>query len=536
VKTSLTKSWPLYASVITFLLLLWLSISVSVKQNQGHFIYAGDDPYIGMAVARNFAQYGVWGVTRYGFTSSSSTISWTLLLSLTDYLVGPGELAPLGWNLVFAILLLAVAYAILVRYRVPPAANFAGLLGIIFLLPLPALVLSGMEHTLQTLLSVLTVFLAARLISNESPGSVRRDTVGLLLLAPLVTSTRFEGMFIVAAVCGLCLLVKRWRFAVAFAFCGFLPVVIHGVISVRHGWFWFPASVLMKATLPNSGSGAGLLLSLINPVFVSFREGLHTLALLIAVLLVYIVASGKGSVATESRQIAGAMIVFLWLTHVEFVGEGPLYRYDFHLCALSILFVVAQLPVIASEFPQLFSLSTWSVPRNIACGVLGLILFFPQAMKGGRLLWFLPRCTTNIYEQQYQMGLFVSTYYQGATVALNDIGAVNYLADIHCLDLMGLANSEVARAKRKGDFEIPDMQSLVTQTGARIAIIYDNWFPKGLPPAWIRVGRWTIPSNVIDGGDTVSFYAVNPSEAPYLAESLTGFSPRLPREVLQRGH
>jgi hypothetical protein len=180
-------------------------------------------------------------------------------------------------------------------------------------------------------------------------------------------------------------------------------------------------------------------------------------------------------------------------------------------------------------------METWIVPRNLAYGALCLLLLFPLVIKGGRLLWFLPQCTTDIYEQQYQMGLFIRRYYQNSTVALNDIGAVNYLADIHCLDLWGLANAEVAEAKRRHTYQVGDIERLSKQTGTRVAIVYDRWFVGGLPPEWIRVGRWTIPNNVNVGEDTVSFYAVSPSEAQYLSESLNDFSLQLPSEVIQRG-
>ena len=85
---SLFKHWPLYASVLVFLAIVSIVLYASISANRGYLVYAGDDAYIGMAVARNFAQFGVWGVTRYGFASLSSTLLWTLLLSLTYYLGG----------------------------------------------------------------------------------------------------------------------------------------------------------------------------------------------------------------------------------------------------------------------------------------------------------------------------------------------------------------------------------------------------------------------------------------------------------------
>jgi len=103
VKKTLSQHWPLYAAVSIFLLTVAAVLGVSISQNQGHLVYALDDPYIGMATARNFAQYGVWGATRYGFTSCSSPPLWTLLLSLTSYLAGEHPVVPMLWDLLFVL-------------------------------------------------------------------------------------------------------------------------------------------------------------------------------------------------------------------------------------------------------------------------------------------------------------------------------------------------------------------------------------------------------------------------------------------------
>lgn len=510
-----------------------------MRQNHGNLVYSFDDAYIGMAMAKNFAQHGVWGVTRYGFTSCSSPPLWTLLLSLTYYLGGVNQLAPLLLDLVFTILVLAVADAILSWYKTPAAVKFAALLSIILLIPLPMLVLSGMEPAMQTFVSMLAVFYAARLISGESPGSDRGDSIRLLILAPLVTGVRMEGLFLIIAIAALLLLLKRWSLALALGVLGYLPWFVYGIISVSKGWFWLPTSILQKASTPDFHSPAMLVLSLLNPIYITFRDCMHMLVLLVAILVVYVMAAGKGSGARESRQIMGVILFLTGMAHAEFVGSAPMFRYDAYWCVLAILFLALQLPVIMPSGGSLHSLSTWTAPKNLACGALALLLFLPQAVKGGRLLWFLPQCTTNIFEQQYQMGLFVRRYYQNSTVALNDIGAVNYLADIRCLDLMGLATEEVSARRQKHNFDVADVERISKQAGTRIAIIYDSWFVGQIPPEWVRIGRWTIQNNVIAGGsvggDTVSFYAVDPAEAQHLVESLTDFSTRLPADVIQRG-
>jgi len=537
-KKTLLQHWPLYASVLILSLLLWLILAISFSQNQGHLVYALDDAYIHMAMARNFSHYGVWGVTRYGFTSSSSSILWTLLLSLTYYLFGVSQIAPLLWNVVFAVLVLWAAYAILNWYKLPPALKLAALLAIIFLIPLPTLILSGLEQNLQTLLAMLATFLAARMLSGEAPTSASRDSTLLLVLAPLVTAVRFEGMFLILAICGLLLLRKRWFYALAFGVCGFLPVVIYGIISVSHGWFWFPSSVLLKGVMPDLTSLSGLFLSLVINAFINLHLGLHVFVLLIAVLLFYVLGCGKGRGVFDSRQVMGAILLVTAFPHVEFVQVSPLFRYDAYLFALAVLFLASQLPIVIPDLPARTSFSRELVPKYFAAGALVLLLFFPLAVKGSRLLWFVPQCTTNIFEQQYQMGSFARQYYQGSTVALNDVGAVNFLADIHCLDLWGLANRDVTALKREHNYHTRDIAGLSKQAGARIAIVYDYWYAGevgGLPAEWVRVGQWTIRNNVIAGGDMVSFYALDPSEVSRLSQCLREFSLRLPRDVIENG-
>jgi hypothetical protein len=395
-----------------------------------------------------------------------------------------------------------------------------------------------LEQNLQTLLALLVTFLAARMLSGEAPSSAPRDSTLLLVLAPLVTAVRFEGMFLILTICVFLLLRKRWFYALAFGVCGFLPVVIYGIISVSRGWFWFPSSVLLKGLMPDLSSLSGLFLSLAINAFVNLHLGLHVFVLLIAVLLFYVLACGKGRGVFDSRQVMGAILVLTALPHVEFVQVSPLFRYDAYLFALGTLFLASQVPIVMPDLPARTSFSTEQTPKYLAPGALALLLFFPLAVKGTRLLWFLPQCTTNIFEQQYQMGSFVRQYYQGSAVALNDVGAVNFLADIHCLDLWGLANRDVTRLKREHKYHTKDIAGLSREAGVRIAIVYDYWYGGavgGLPGEWVRVGQWTIRNNVIVGGDTVSFYALEPSEVSHLIQCLQEFSPALPRDVIQRG-
>jgi hypothetical protein len=137
------------------------------------------------------------------------------------------------------------------------------------------------------------------------------------------------------------------------------------------------------------------------------------------------------------------------------------------------------------------------------------------------------------------MGLFLAEYYPGESVAANDVGAIDYLADLRCCDLFGLATLPIARlhfASRRVPHAAVDRE--VERCGARIAIAYPSWFDQGqiaidgVPPRWgPPVARWVIPDNVVCGSDTVAFFALRPAEHDTLAARLRAFSPRLPRGV-----
>ena len=113
----LKKLWPLLAAIALFVYLTGGLITNSVRRNGGRFVYALDDPYIHMAIAKNFALHGVWSVTAEGFSSSTSAPLWTLILAIAYRLFGVNDLTPLILNILAALALLTLAHFILARFH-----------------------------------------------------------------------------------------------------------------------------------------------------------------------------------------------------------------------------------------------------------------------------------------------------------------------------------------------------------------------------------------------------------------------------------
>ena len=152
----------------------------------------------------------------------------------------------------------------------------------------------------------------------------------------------------------------------------------------------------------------------------------------------------------------------------------------------------------------------------------------------------LPGYPRALYSQHGQMARFLTAYYPGATIAINDIGLINFTTNFHCTDLWGLANSDVFAARRAGTYSTDFLSEETAQRGVEIAVIYDAWFSNNtktitpgpaIPASWIRVRRWRAPQLEQLGDRTVSFYALTPGEAVRLKTHLEAFEKSLPSDV-----
>jgi hypothetical protein len=522
------QSWsPLVIVLVLYWLLTLALLGVALGNTGGKLIYPIDDTYIHMAMANNFIRDGVWGVSRNGFSSTTSSPLWTFCIALVYLLFGVNEWAPLVLG--FLVGNVAILYCFtLLRKKVPPLRLTLFLSLVMLLSPLPVMALTGMEHGLHGLITLALIYSAAEELSAKDK-SPRRFAV-LLALSFLVTVTRYEGLFLVLVVGGFFLLARRiWKAVLVWA-AGAASVGVYGLISAAQGWYFLPNSILLKGNIPGA-------LSPIAGFLVHIQFNIHlapaVLIVVIAFLLVYVWGKDRVGIGAREKYLL-AIFLCTALLHLQFASTDWFYRYEWYLIFVGSMILADILDPWIPEY-LVEGLRNSTFDREIAVLALIVFLTFLPAVRAGNALRDYPLAARNIYEQQYQMGLFVKTYYEGRTVALNDIGAVSYLSDVRLLDLFGIASMDVTRLKREDAWSREAIAELARREDVDIVIIYKEWFPDAIPLDWVEIGSWQIADNVVCGSDTVTFFVVTPSKQAEAVAALRDFSSRLPPTVIQSG-
>jgi len=526
----LKRYWPVLASLLVLWITLWLLLDNSLEKNNGNFIYTLDDPYIHMAIARNLTEHGVWGVTRYEFSSLSSSLIWTLSLSAVFAVFGDNDIVPFVLNVLLGSILLFLIFNLL-RRRSSNILLFLLLLAIIFFSPLPALIFTGLEHVLHIITALVFVHLASVRLTTET--SENRSKL-FFLTAALLPAIRFEGLFMVFVVCLLLLARKRRMEAIKTGICAFLPIGVYGIISAANGWYLLPNSVLLKGNLPALGDTTELFWYLMYSAYNSLTEAPHVLFPLIIVLVIFVLRYSRSTGIWEYNQLLFLIFIVTTFLHMQFADVGWFFRYEAYLVVLSIVVTAAVLFQYLGDLLKREKIEKHMLPRYAVFLMLLLSPVVALTERAGKGIQHTPIGTNNIYQQQYQMGLFLREFYQGKWIVANDIGAVNYLADVRCLDLVGLASMETARHHRNGTFDVVAIDRLSLECGAQVAMIYDKWYPE-IPESWRKAGEWKMENNIVAASDVVSIYAVDPVHFDQLLANLRVFSDRLPAGVIQEG-
>lgn len=523
------------AAIALYLTLTGVLLGLSLGRTGGAFVYAQDDPYIHLAIARTLAEHGVWGISPHQFASASSSPLWTVLLASLWFAGARAVWVPFALNVVCGVGLLAAVTWALSRESsagqsgsgMSTAIAGGALFALVLVTPLPTLAFIGMEHTLQVLLVLTFAWqVSARLDAADARWIVPA------LTAAVMTATRYESLFLVAIVVAILIWRGRVGAAALLGVIAVAPVVVFGWYSVQHGGLVLPNSVLMKSgpgRFGTVGSGISALardwIAILN-LFVRPSQ----MALTVSTLALMVLVPSARLLRAGRPFWLAVLFVTTSALHACLVKLEWFFRYEAYLMALGVIAIAGLIPI--AEWPK--EAGRRKERLHPALLPLAVLLTLPLAARALTALATTVPATVNVRDQQVQLGRFFRQAYPDRPIAVNDLGAVAWMSTSRILDIVGLASQPVADLKRQKALDARALAALADADGVEAIAVYEEIFRPILPPSWVKVGEWEIARNVALSGDTVTFFARTPEDATRLRAALDAFAGTLPRGVVWR--
>ncbi|MEI6177194.1 MAG: hypothetical protein WCS43_09900 [Verrucomicrobiota bacterium] len=359
-----------------------------------------------------------------------------------------------------------------------------------------------MEHTLHAWAMVgLFAYLVRFLMGDKTrPGLI-------FLWALMAVGARYESLFALPPL--LIWLALRGKWSTVFELAGgmALPVMGFAAYSLAHGGYALPNSLILKGNI----AGAFHFHAFESLMEIPYLAVLASLLLMASLISLF-------SKEPNSKRLAWlpASVIVMILIHLQLAKLGWFWRYEGYLIILGIL---AMAPALAPSQAWLRRL-----PAALSLVICVLLVFccFPLFKRGNQAHCQITQAAGNIHDQQLQMAQVVRHLGKGARVAANDIGAVSFLTDASILDLWGLGDNRIAKAKHEHSYNSEFIKARLIEEQIDYVICYPSWFmpPTELPASLIPVERWVLGNNLICGSDTVVFYATSQHAVEKLALAL----------------
>lgn len=505
---------------LIFLSFLLIQMMYKVYMFSKTYIYPLDDAYIHLSIAKNFAEKQVWGITSYEFSSTTSSPFFTLLLALGIKIIGNQQFLPIVLNVIAGIFLL------LVLHRVLKHENYLIygliLLSTIILMPLHTMILIGMEHVIHTLFLLICIITFNKYIKGEESKYYNIT----MLFSILSVGFRYESLFFIFFMCVyLFFFKKQYIRGILLGMVSLSPVILYGIISLSHGSYFLPNSLVLKGNL-NDG-----LIGFIHRVMGNLYRALSILPLFLLLIIQLLISFRK--VGLKDKLFSSfiiknslQLIVFLGITlHILFANFGWLVRYEAYMIPILLVSIIPILNHTLKNKRQILNLAS-------------LFIFFGVSFyyRFITMIKYETVASKNIYEQQIQIARFLNKYYNTSKVVLNDIGAVTYFTKIQILDTYGLGSIGVARIRKDDHAKfnnnnqklIQYISDYTRQNDFDIAVVYDNWIK--MPVNFKKIGSWDIQDNYICGNPKVTFYEIKKDSK--LLERFIQFKKELPHTVI----
>ena len=502
-------------SLSLWLVLFTIEVIGSLLLCDYHLILTLDDPYIHLAVADQILAGG-YGVNNGDLSSPSSSIIWPYLMAITEALhlgaYGPMLVsAAAAAATIFAVLRLLESFYPSETGREPQYLKWLAILVIPATSAL-ALPMTGLEHSLHVWASVMTLIGLIEVARGKSPNGIH------LFALVMLTLVRFEGAAFAMAALAAFALLGRWRFAVIAGALIAVMLGLYAALMTSRGLPLLPSSVMLKSRILGEAYDYR---SIVRSVLDNFISSLaHPYALRL-IVVTFAICGGAWSLRYDRRSliVCGAVLAAIF-AHLGFGQYDLFHRYEVYVCALAsvtLIWIVAQL------LPRL-PVGNRSVTAVITGATIGFasLPYLSAALQ-------TPFASRGIYEQQHQMGRFARDFFP-RPVAVNDLGLVSWRNSNFVLDLWGLGSEAVRKAKQSGAYGPAQIASLAELRGIELAMIYDRWFPSGVPASWIKVAVLHTTPVTAALGD-VAFYRTTNADQSKLARALDVFEAQLPPRV-----
>lgn len=456
----------------------------------GTFTYALEDAYVHMQMALNLAQHGVWGVNPDAYSGSTSSPAWTVLLSAAYAAFGPHDLLALALGGLLAAAFLTLADTVLLTLGVRRALVRAGVLcTLVLLAPLPFMVLSGMETTLQV-----TAFTAVLLITARHVQGARVSPGWFAALAALTVGARYEMI----APLGVLALTFAWRrqWPVAAALIGgaALPVILLGIVSMQHVGLALPNSITSRlqdtgAPLAERLSRGWFLLtwavSLTGAAALHARSAARQPALLLL--------AGMTAVSVAAHVLSGIPGFTYWA-----------FRYDTYLLVAGTLL----LPALLQHRPAALVLAA----------LLPMVGYLPTAYKRLTEPMYAPYVAQSFRVQQGTAARFLRTHYAGQHVLVDDLGYIGRYATVNLDDYAGLATTGLTAKTGPERFAFLRANAEKYQ----VVVLHTDM---GRMPEWALLGLWQAHTAMKVYSPVFAVYAPNSRAVPALKRALCSAAP-----------
>lgn len=490
----------------------------SILKTDGHYVYLLDDAYIHLAMAKNFALYEVWGMTKYQFSSTSSSPLFTYILSVLIKVFGNDDQIPLYFNVIFSTGTLYVLSEYYAEIFKEIKKTMVAVLFTVFFIVLPLNILSGMEHVFQVFLFVVNIFCFSRYSHNKLAG------FGFYFSLLLMGLVRFESMFYFVILAFMFALLRKWKESLLVLLLGFIPIIAFCAFNYQQDGYFFPNSVVVKGTkfsLDTNIFGQLKVILLDNLLLnISFYK-IGIFPLLLCTVFIYRDFKTKSLKDVLSENFLLIVFSLLMICHSMFADLKGHLRYEAYI-------LTGFCMVLIPKCKGLFFNFTEYIKKEKVLSLLIAANVFLMIYKGWVAHPIMNSGGKNIYEQQVQSAKFLHQFYNTSKVVANDIGAVCYYTDIHLLDIAGLGSVETIHFnenKKPFDKKFENFLSkYCLDHEYDIAVVYEGWLQGHVPSYWKKAATLKIENKITVARVEVSIYSINTKNLEELKQNIKKFN------------